>query len=660
MSCAPCLPCVPPQQCGIENFGLAFPSLVGPAGPPGSTVLFAANYAAARALNMTSVLAGTVVDVAGRLTNGDGGEGEFYYAPTSAAADNDGTILDPVGPGRIIRKYVGPMSAAWFGATGNGTTTETAALQATFNSAAANSDVLIPPGNYLTGALTISNGIHLIADQATLKANANGINVLTINYNSFQQGTPLRISGLGINGNGKTGVSGFFQTAITDANISFDHTLVESCTTGYNLRNGIQFCTFFRSRSTSCDVGMYVKARTVEGGGNSNSFYDLQVTNCIVGVIFNGGGYPFPLGADVLRNATILGSSVCGLACFNANLTLDGSANETNGLAGGTLVYDGLTVKASSIYLNSATLYYINSANTETDATNPAIIIENFSTLYLENVHGYGGTAAQFVSCSANSKVSVGPGVVTNGTIQGVINGPLMSNPSIGWASLMMTPISCLLDNTVPNEVSTPQLGPFDTCGVGATPSIVHDAVLGECRQVVFNNTISNGNLNTSAWNPTCAGTGFRIVALNIMSSVDCSMVVADFTNNGRQVAFFKAGVYYRLVWVSLNCVAGAQSFGIFTADTSAPTFKFSNWEVFSGGDTAATRGIMSRITAGAYNPKIKAVFPNREGAAAPVDGTWIVGDIVWHATPASGGNIGWVCTTAGTPGTWKAWGTIA
>jgi hypothetical protein len=47
-------------------------------------------------------------------------------------------------------------------------------------------------------------------------------------------------------------------------------------------------------------------------------------------------------------------------------------------------------------------------------------------------------------------------------------------------------------------------------------------------------------------------------------------------------------------------------------------------------------------------------------GTAAPATGAHVVGEIVWNTVPTSGGNIGWVCTTAGTPGTWKAWGTIA
>lgn len=46
--------------------------------------------------------------------------------------------------------------------------------------------------------------------------------------------------------------------------------------------------------------------------------------------------------------------------------------------------------------------------------------------------------------------------------------------------------------------------------------------------------------------------------------------------------------------------------------------------------------------------------------AAAPAAGPWNVGDVAFNTAPVSGGTIGWVCTTAGTPGTWKTWGTIA
>jgi len=46
-------------------------------------------------------------------------------------------------------------------------------------------------------------------------------------------------------------------------------------------------------------------------------------------------------------------------------------------------------------------------------------------------------------------------------------------------------------------------------------------------------------------------------------------------------------------------------------------------------------------------------------GSSAPSSGTWIVGDIIYDITPSAGGTIGWVCITAGTPGTWKTFGAI-
>jgi hypothetical protein len=46
-------------------------------------------------------------------------------------------------------------------------------------------------------------------------------------------------------------------------------------------------------------------------------------------------------------------------------------------------------------------------------------------------------------------------------------------------------------------------------------------------------------------------------------------------------------------------------------------------------------------------------------GGAAPTTGTHDKGAILLHDAPAAGGNWGWVCTTAGTPGTWKELGPI-
>jgi hypothetical protein len=46
--------------------------------------------------------------------------------------------------------------------------------------------------------------------------------------------------------------------------------------------------------------------------------------------------------------------------------------------------------------------------------------------------------------------------------------------------------------------------------------------------------------------------------------------------------------------------------------------------------------------------------------SASPTTGTWAQGDICWNTGAAAGGSPGWVCTTGGTSGTWKAMANVA
>lgn len=51
--------------------------------------------------------------------------------------------------------------------------------------------------------------------------------------------------------------------------------------------------------------------------------------------------------------------------------------------------------------------------------------------------------------------------------------------------------------------------------------------------------------------------------------------------------------------------------------------------------------------------------LPPLGGAAAPTTGAHIVGELMWLQTPVASGFLGYVCTTAGTPGTWQKFGFI-
>ncbi len=48
-----------------------------------------------------------------------------------------------------------------------------------------------------------------------------------------------------------------------------------------------------------------------------------------------------------------------------------------------------------------------------------------------------------------------------------------------------------------------------------------------------------------------------------------------------------------------------------------------------------------------------------RVTAVTPTAGTHAQGDIAFKSNPAAGGQVGFVCVVAGTPGTWKTFGLI-
>ena len=78
--------------------------------------------------------------------------------------------------------------------------------------------------------------------------------------------------------------------------------------------------------------------------------------------------------------------------------------------------------------------------------------------------------------------------------------------------------------------------------------------------------------------------------------------------------------------------------------------------------DTLFTGTTTALSNTGATNMEYAvSLYPNKVfyHAAAPADGTWIVGDRVINSVPASGQPKAWVCTVAGSPGTWTSEGNL-
>lgn len=95
---------------------------------------------------------------------------------------------------------------------------------------------------------------------------------------------------------------------------------------------------------------------------------------------------------------------------------------------------------------------------------------------------------------------------------------------------------------------------------------------------------------------------------------------------------------------------------GVGASNISSATVITDNDEAW---DSRNIRGSSGVPTKPLYGRRRRAVW----GSGPPTQtfhGKWNVGDIIYNNAPAGGGTVGWMCTVAGQPGTWKSFGTLS
>lgn len=161
-------------------------------------------------------------------------------------------------------------------------------------------------------------------------------------------------------------------------------------------------------------------------------------------------------------------------------------------------------------------------------------------------------------------------------------------------------------------------------------------------------NTLVDGNICDA--NHSSVGTGRGIQVYGDKITVSNNMVWAK-TAAGDGITVASGQTTDQLVLIGNHVFSARNGLGFFGTVTTL----IANGNMISGAGTADTTG--------------KSVVTNwRDGgtnswnfkAAAPASEYWHVGTKVYDTAVAAAGNIGWVCTTAGTPGTWKTWGVVA
>jgi hypothetical protein len=89
----------------------------------------------------------------------------------------------------------------------------------------------------------------------------------------------------------------------------------------------------------------------------------------------------------------------------------------------------------------------------------------------------------------------------------------------------------------------------------------------------------------------------------------------------------------------------------LFPTDTAGGVLYFADAMTFDGD--------LEAISNFYQNGQVNIRHEGIVASAEPATGTWEDTDIIYKANSVAGDYIGWVCTTAGTPGTWREFGAI-
>ena len=268
------------------------------------------------------------------------------------------------------------------------------------------------------------------------------------------------------------------------------------------------------------------------------------------------------------------------------------------------------------------------------------------------------GNAGATTSGPPNTQPYVSDVLIQGNIIEGVNSWNAQLNPTLGEGVYVRNFRNL---NLISNMVGGPTGRGFYLRGQSGTYNSEHVTMIGNRVESSTNNAFESENSLAGSF--ICTGN----------SVVNCS-------NRGFSLQS-TSGSNGNIV-ISGNSVSGAVDYAIYTRfwDTASITAnQIENVTGLSRGiypqDTILSAKVVGNMSGGSITTPLfgggtgQTTIHDRGnswngkelyGTAAPVAGTWAVGDIVWHQNPAAAGNIGWVCTTAGTPGTWKTFGAIA
>lgn len=598
------------------------------------------NYAALRAyvgIASTVYITGVLI-----TAQPQGIAGTFQYDPTDAvSADNGGTIIVGGDGRRWKRVFSGDINVHWFDAKGDGSTNDSAAINAASLAASLlNGSLYFPAGVYV--------GKNLFVYPFT-KWHGDGNGSVIKLINAASSGDVLlknKNCGTDINGS-DAAVPG--DRGIIIENMAFDGNKANQANQNSLVYwRRVQFsqivgCKFFNSSGLAIDGCNAIDSNVIADNFFFNNYgNDIRILwvsnrNIITNNTIVGSNLPPVDGGEslpVFNDAIIISAqNVTASTNFNCAENII-SNNVVKGKVVGVRLDGALETIMSGNVFGSQTNATILTQQTGTFACDGLEISAN--TITCEASAGSGGivlVAAKRVSVSGNGIYSV--------LLPGIFVGSSAENTDI------------VIDGNNIAFTGSQDNSDCITLQDGSNTTI-------------SNNTLRFGRNGIRAPSPSV---GVELRGLNIFGNK-----IVSCTRNGIQVANNGVGRVIRGVSIKDNTIEGCGTLAVNVYDSifieqSGGAFS----DVYVDGnitfDLATNTRDHVRLSGTIDNvivePNIKVkgingVLVTGYFNAAPATGTWYAGQRIYDFSPTPGANEGWICTTAGTPGTWKNFGTIA
>lgn len=531
-----------------------------------------------------------------------------------------------------------PVTA--YGAVGDGTTDDTTAVQAALTASTSSTTIVLPAGKtFLVGPITIASG-RLLSDGGVLKLKAStesNANLLTVTGNN------VTLDGLVIDGNS----AGQTNAIIGIRAVSVSGLTIKNCRITDMTKDAIRIsgaCDDLTIRDNHVSgLAMTAAGISVLASGSRMSVSRNRVSVTTgQAVLIHSETAPLIYGLDVIGNI-IDSAGQIPLEVFDAEtVVISGNAiiagNRGISLARvDNVSITGNTVKNQTTYaveLSSACDGVTISGNT---VLNCARFIEASSVTALSvtgNVAigtGLSGTVAS----SAYLRINTGSNIVIANNV--IADWAYLTNGiRIGVGSAPVG-VSIVNNRFLVNNANTS----LTALNVAQATNVTVQG-----NQAYLTRAFVAGDANARIMSVTqgsCTGVQFRNNVIEVTGDTSAATSVV-----GIGTGFAAAST------LAKSCIVGNQVVGApnaFRADVTSADF------VISGNDGSGSTTEWANINAAVI---IRSTARVTEGTTAPASGTWRRGDICWNTTPSAAGVPGWMCTSAGTPGTWKAMANLA